>query len=270
MTAARLRTILESCIPKATYGQANFEPNATAIGVEVGLNKRHDPGLYMRGFFGRMRLCAVCLMGLALLSPVAAQSPVDQQTAGGIANIYNLDRAAHVGGVEIQGPIDRAVTSQAIELIGSIRPDVDELTVLLNSGGGDVFAAMELGEEIRNQWALTAVDDDGQCLGACVLVLAAGVRRTPAPEKVGLQRLNFEQTRDRAKQKHAGLAKSVEAYLARMGMPKRLFQEIRQQPSERVLFLDAQRLKALGLNGTDPAYEQWLRANNYQQPLQSD
>jgi hypothetical protein len=216
-----------------------------------------------------MRLCAVCLMGLALLSSVAAQSPVDQQTAGGIANIYNLNRDAHVGGVEIHGPIDGAVTSQAIELIRSIRPDVDELTVFLNSGGGDVLAAMELGEEIRNQWALTAVGDDGQCLGACVLVLAAGVRRTPAPETVGLQRLNFE-PRDRAKQKHAGLAKSVEAYLARMGMPKRLFQEIRQQSSERVLLLDGRRLKALGLDGTDPAYERWLRANDYQQPLQSD
>jgi len=77
-------------------------------------------------------------MGLALLSPVAAQSQTDQQTAG-IANIYNLDRVARVGGVEIQGPIDRALTSQAIELIRSIRPDVDELTVLLNSPGGDVL-----------------------------------------------------------------------------------------------------------------------------------
>jgi hypothetical protein len=224
----------------------------------------------MRGFWRRMRLCAVCLMSLALLSRVAAQSPVDQQTAGGTANIYNLDRDAHVGGVEIQGPIDRALTSQAIELIRSIRPDVDELTVFLNSAGGDVLAAIELGEEIRKQWALTAVDDDGQCLGACVLVLAAGVRRTPAPEKVGLQRLNFEQNRDRAKQKHAGLAKSVEAYLARMGMPKRLFQEIRQQSSERVLLLDARRLKALGLDGTDPAYEQWLRANENQERSRSN
>jgi hypothetical protein len=220
----------------------------------------------MRGFWRRMRLCAVCLMGLALLSRVAAQSPVDQQTAGGTANIYNLDRDAHVGGVEIQGPIDRALTSQAIELIRSIRPDVDEL----NSAGGDVLAAIELGEEIRKQWALTAVDDDGQCLGACVLVLAAGVRRTPAPEKVGLQRLNFEQTRDRAKQTHAGLAKSVETYLARMGMPKRLFQEIRQLPSEKVLLLDARRLKALGLDGTDPAYEQWLRANENQERSRSN
>jgi hypothetical protein len=221
-----------------------------------------------------MRLCAVCVIGLALFSSVAAQSPVDQQTAGGTANIYNLDRDAHVGGVEIQGPIDRALTSQAIELIRSIRPDVDELTVFLNSAGGDVLAAIELGEEIRKQWALTVVDDDGQCLGACVLVLAAGVRRTPAPEKVGLQRLNFEQresiSRDRAKQKHAGLAKSVETYLARMGMPKRLFQEITQQSSEKVLLLDARRLKALGLDGTDPAYEQWLRANENQERSRSN
>ena len=221
-----------------------------------------------------MRLCAVCVIGLALFSSVAAQSPVDQQTAGGTANIYNLDRDAHVGGVEIQGPIDRALTSQAIELIRSIRPDVDELTVFLNSAGGDVLAAIELGEEIRKQWALTAVDDDGQCLGACVLVLAAGVRRTPAPEKVGLQRLNFEQresiSRDRAKQKHAGLAKSVETYLARMGMPKRLFQEITQQSSEKVFLLDARRLKALGLDGTDPAYEQWLRANENQERSRSN
>jgi len=226
----------------------------------------------MRDFWRRTTLCAVCLMGSALLSSVVAQSPVDQQTAGGVANVYNLDRDSRVGSVEIHGLIDRAVTSQAIELIRSIRPDVDELTVLLNSGGGDVFAAMELGDEIKKQWAFTAVDDDGQCVGACVLVLAAGVRRTPVPEKVGLQRLNLEQresiSRDRAKQKDAGSAKGVQVYLSRMGMPKGLFQEM--QSSKGVLLLDARRLKTLGLDGTDPAYEQWLRANNYQPPPKLD
>src|SRR6266480_7714939 len=73
---------------------------------------------------------------------------------------------------------------------------------------------------------------------------------------------------DRTKQKSAALAKSVESYLARMGMPKKLYQEIKS--SARVLFLDARRLKALGLDGTDPAYEEWLRENNYQQPPQSN
>src|SRR5437667_10567409 len=142
----------------------------------------------------------------------------------------------------------------------------------LSSRGGDVLGAIELGEEVRKQWAWTAVDDDGECLGACVLVLAAGVRRTPAPEKVGLQRPNLEQKElastsgDRTKQKSAALAKSVESYLARMGMPNKLYQEIKS--SKRVLFLDARRLKALGLDGTDPAYEEWLREHNHQQAPQ--
>src|SRR6516164_8109267 len=198
----------------------------------------------MRNFLRSMGLCAVCLMGLALISPLAAQSPADQQAAEGTVNIYNLDRDAHVGGVEIHGLISKAVVSQAAQLIRSIRPDVDDLKVFLSSPGGDVLAAMELGEEIRKQWAWTTVDEHGECFGACVLVLAAGVRRIPTPENVGLQRMNFAQkelpsaTPDRVKQNHTGLAKKVETYLARMGMPKRLFQEITaQQSSDKVRLL---------------------------------
>jgi hypothetical protein len=153
----------------------------------------------MPDFFRSVRLSAVCLMGLAHLSPVAAQLSVDQRGVGGSVNVYNLDRSAHVGGVEIHGTIDADVARQAIELIRSIRPDVDELMVYLSSPGGDVLAAIELGEEVRSQWALTTVGDDGECFGACVLVLAAGVRRTPEPERVGLQRLNFD-LRPRASQ----------------------------------------------------------------------
>jgi hypothetical protein len=67
----------------------------------------------MPNFLKSVRLCAVCLIGLAHCPPLAAQSSVDQQAAGGIANIYNLDRDARVGGVEIR-PIDKAVASQAI------------------------------------------------------------------------------------------------------------------------------------------------------------
>jgi hypothetical protein len=68
----------------------------------------------MPNFFRSARLSAACLMGLVHLSPVAAQSSVDQQGAGGSANIYNLDRSAHVGGVEIHGIIDRAVAHEAM------------------------------------------------------------------------------------------------------------------------------------------------------------
>src|SRR6516162_3160262 len=131
----------------------------------------------MQGFLRNVRVGAVCAMGLALLSPLAAQPFVDQQAVEGSANVYNLDRDAHVGGIEIRGRIGKAVANEAAKPIRSIRPDVDELTVFLSSPGGDVLAAMELGEEIRKQWASTTVDQHGECFGACVLVLAAGVRR---------------------------------------------------------------------------------------------
>jgi hypothetical protein len=41
-------------------------------------------------------------------------------------------------------------------------------------------------------------------------------------------------------------------------------------PPGKVLFLDAGRLRTLGLDGSDRAYEQWMRANDNQPPLQSD
>jgi hypothetical protein len=139
--------------------------------------------------------------------------------------------------------------------------------VFLNSRDGDVLAAIEIGEEVRKQWALTAVEDHGECLGACVLVLAAGVRRIPAPDNVGIGRPSFDPKEfaslppDRAKQKYAALIRRVETYLSRMGMPKKLFQEMMQQSSNRVLLLNAGRLKTLGLDGINPAYEEWLRQN---------
>src|SRR5262249_44114218 len=120
----------------------------------------------------------------------------------------------------------------------------------------------------------TAVDDDGQCLGACVLVLAAGVRRTAAPNRVGLQRLSFDQrqfasiSRDQAKPKQIVSAKRVETYLAQLRMPKKLFQEMMRQPPDKVLLLDARPLKDLGLDGIDQAYEDWLRTKDDQQPSQ--
>ena len=89
-------------------------------------------------------------------------------------------------------------------------------------------AAIELGEEVRKLSVLTAIDDHGECLGACVLVLAAGVRRSPVADKVGIYRLADpkEPARDRAGQKNAPAAKKVSVYLARMGMPDRLYKEM--------------------------------------------
>jgi hypothetical protein len=216
-------------------------------------------------------MCAVCAASFVLASAAAAQPAADPPPANlpaaglpaqGTASVHYLDSQARAAGVAITGPIDKVVAAHGIELLKSLRPSVDDLTVYLDSPGGDAAAAMELGQEIRNQWVLATVDDGGECLGACVLLLAAGVRRTPAPDTVGLHRPSDP--------KNAALTKRVQTYLARMGMPERLFKEMMQHGSDKTLVLDAAKLKTFGLEGVFPPYEEWSRANANQRPPQSN
>jgi hypothetical protein len=246
-----------------SYICPNFRSRVCGLG--------ENPGLVMRFFFITVILCAACLVSLAEAPPLVA-APANDEAGDGTAGIYYLDTKERAAGIVIKGPIDKAVARHTKHLIGILRPDVDELTIYLDSPGGDVLAAMEIGEEVRNQWAFTAMDDDGECLGACVLVLAAGARRAPAADRVGLRRLSLDakEPRDRAGQKNAAIEKKVQAYLARMGMPKKLFQDMMQQPSDKALLLNAARLKTLGLEGIDPAFEQWQRANNSERPPSSE
>ena len=218
-----------------------------------------------------VRVGAVCVASFMLASPLAAQPAADPPSAElpsanlpsqGTASVHYLDSQARAAGIAITGPIDKVVAAHGIELLKTLRPSVDDLTVYLDSPGGDAAAAMELGQEIRNQWALATVDDGGQCLGACVLLLAAGVRRTPAPDTVGLHRPSDP--------KNGALTKRVQTYLTRMGMPDRLFKEMMQRASDKALVLDATKLKSFGLEGVFPPYEEWTRANATQRPPQSN
>ena len=80
----------------------------------------------------------------------------------GTVTILNLDSAAHTAGVAIDGPISKNAATHALQLIRFLRPDNDELTVYLNSSGGDVSAAIELGEEVRK---LSVLDSDRRSRG---------------------------------------------------------------------------------------------------------
>ena len=72
------------------------------------------------------------------------------------------------------------------------------------------------------------------------------------------------------RQRAPALAKRVQTYLTRMGMPDRLFKEMMQRASDKTLVLDDAKLKSFGLEGVFPPYEEWTRANNSQRPPQSN
>jgi hypothetical protein len=206
-------------------------------------------------FFKVLAAWVVCLLSLAQVASFAAPATDEPAGEGGNVTIYNLDSTSRSANIAIDGAIDKAVAARAIELIKFLRPDHDEVTIYLNSPGGDAAAAMDIGQEIKRQSILTAMEDHAECLGACVLVLAAGARRSPVPDKVGLYRLA---------DKNPALAKRVQTYLTRIGMPDRLYQEMMQRTPSKMLVLDAPRLKSLRLEGIDPAYEKWLRENSDQ------
>ncbi len=193
----------------------------------------------------------------------------------GTVSIYNFDSGFRFGKIAIDGPIDKAVAVRTLELIRLFRRHYDVFSVVLNSTGGDVMAAIDIGEEVRKQWVWTEMDDAGHCLSACVLILAAGVQRIPAPNRVGIHRPYFNPEifanlpPNDAREKYQALAKDVQQYLSRMGMPDELFREMMRQSSSDMLILSAERLSALGLHGIDPAYEEWMRARSNRRVPQS-
>lgn len=132
----------------------------------------------------------------------------------------------------IQGEIDRDSVARAIA-------QADRLGIkgfLLESGGGDVEAAMELGRYLRKkeagaelQWRSN--DNPGTCASACLFVLAGAVRRSyqidesEFSSRLGVHRVFSVRTSsslsqsEREFKKHNDLIKS---YLKEMNIPESL------------------------------------------------
>lgn len=188
--------------------------------------------------------------------------------------LVNTDFIAKYGVAKIWivGKIDQGAACDAIDVMRGLFQDARTILLSLNSPGGNVAAAMQIGEEVRKRGAWTMVDDDSACASACPLILAAGVRRIAAEHRVGIHRPYFEPSmfaslsREAASAKYEARSREVKAYLSRMGMPDELFELMLRQPSDGVLWLDNFQLTRLGLEGNDPAYDEWVSARKHAIP----
>jgi ATP-dependent protease ClpP protease subunit len=174
--------------------------------------------------------------------------------------------------IHISGPIDektvgafaRAAEDSRLSGKGSnIGPRPPR--VILNSLGGSVPAAMDLGEAIRKHGFSIWVNGQDGCSSACVLVLAAGVRRSPFGT-IGIHRPYFDHalfgrlSQEQARAKYDQMADGVRDYLARMGMDAGLYAAMLRVPSDEVRILSPQEIRAYGLEGEDPGWAEWTRA----------
>lgn len=203
------------------------------------------------------------LAALLLAAPLHAQSP-----AGSLAAPLAQPARRNIKVIEVKGSIN----PRLVEMLRASIEDVDPerhpagAVLLIDSGGGDGLAAMEIGRMARAARAHIFVR--GRCVSACMFVLAGGVVRGNAPERsVGIHRPRLTTfvkgigvvdintaTNAKAAQMLEDTNRLAESYLREMGMPDTLYKAMMAVPSDQTKFLDESELAALGLSGFDARY----------------
>jgi hypothetical protein len=131
--------------------------------------------------------------------------------------------------------------------------------VWLDSMGGDVFSALEIGRVVRAAKANTEVR--GKCASACVLILVAGVSRMAAPGSVGIHRPTFtnldkdvpyKEVRSRLEK----MEQAVAVYLKEMDIPNSLLEAMKATPPDQIEWLSRKELQSYRITGVDPASEE--------------
>jgi ATP-dependent protease ClpP protease subunit len=128
------------------------------------------------------------------------------------------------------------------------------------SPGGDVNAAMQIGDLLRKTTA--TVVSSGPCQSACVFVAVGGVERNLSG--VGIHRPFFAQTQAKnffdADQRYKKMMNSVRTYLQEMNISDDLLRMMVAVPPGEMQVLSPVEAKRIGINGFDPAWDEYVTA----------
>lgn len=131
--------------------------------------------------------------------------------------------------------------------------------VTLNSRGGDLEAAIELGSILRKLYATANIPKDEVCYSSCVFILAGATNRLVSGE-VGIHRPYLATTDARdfeAVQKHQrSLAEKAKKYLVEVNVFPQLYDAMVAVPPERLKVLSIKEQHEYGLVGTDPVLQE--------------
>jgi hypothetical protein len=164
----------------------------------------------------------------------------------------------------ISGEITPMDVNQVKNLLRNIEAEPtfygdSSISFTLNSTGGDIFAAMEIGKLIRKARATCWIGGDDKCYSACVLVLAGAVDRIVVGQ-VGIHRpystyvgnRDYQSTQTESRRTET----AVRAYLREMNLPGQLFEAMLLVPPEKIRILSDEETEAFGLSGTDPVEQE--------------
>lgn len=134
----------------------------------------------------------------------------------------------------------------------------------LDSLGGSVDEAIALGRFVRRSSMFTHVAS--KCHSSCVLVYAAGVKRTAAPNAVGLHRpyftglksgIGYEEVFELRRQVIDG----IKRYVQEIDVSGQLVEDMLAIPPDQIKLLTHEELIGYRIFGADPTYEEKLVAD---------
>lgn len=113
-------------------------------------------------------------------------------------------------------------------------------SIYLDSKGGDVVEAMKMASLLDKSYSNTFVLTDAVCLSSCVLLWASGVSRT-LQGRLGVHRLTLardEMSVSKTEKIVGPASQSVESYLVRMGIPRRIIDKMNETSAKDLFIID--------------------------------
>jgi hypothetical protein len=172
---------------------------------------------------------------------------------------------------DTKGSVDRliygTITEQDAKALQELSPELErrELSVDLDSRGGNVSAAMQIGRLIRKYEGTTRIAagaEEGKwakCHSACALIFIAGVRREIYPgAQLGLHRphlTSIPQGRQVVEKQVPLILSQLKQYVAEMGITDNFYQQmVNTEPSQLVTYGHDSYTKLFP--EVDPVYEE--------------
>jgi len=164
-------------------------------------------------------------------------------TSAGAANIEFLDIPGEVGFISVKGEITAGDGDRFYNLIQGH----DRVSVILQSPGGLVKDALQIGAEIRLHNYATMVLPGGECFSACGLIWVAGARRyMSATSKIGFHAAYREEN---GEYKESGVANAeIGSYLTHLGLRIEAIRFFTIAGPNDFLLLTPGRARALGID----------------------
>jgi hypothetical protein len=140
--------------------------------------------------------------------------------------------------IDITGEITER-DAEKFQEISSVSERADFFVVELDSMGGSVSAAIDIGRLVRKYDGWTVIPTDAKCYSSCALIFIAGVRRYSYGE-LGLHRPYFSSTprgREALEKAVPLLLSTLKSYIADMGVTDNFYQQmVNTEPSHMVIY----------------------------------